>query len=293
MPETEPAISFCAFIMLAVIALVISGSIYVATGDAFERRAHAGIIVNRYVSLRDTTTRASRAMLYEKSTSWQAGDMEAYVPGKSHQSKSTKHYANAVISYSLNDEHNVTFYKNCSMTVAKYADQFSATVGLEKVPIGKQKNVHVSKHHHSKYCIDKHELNYYHNTGMALLLTGCGLLALIAGGVCLCASAKALTTWRRGAGRNLHTHYTGAAVTDPNDSAERGQATGARYQLAHGKAGCGAPLASSSGSNRPHVPTVAENLELEMAQMRVLAGTPTGTTTTTTGVHGTTVATTD
>jgi hypothetical protein len=280
-PESAPLAGCGCLIILMAIVLTITGSVYFATGNAFERSVHTGIIIKRYVSLRDTTTRASQAMLHGVSTSWQAGDTEAYVSGSSHQSKFTEYYVNALISYSSTNKHGATFYKNCSMTVACYGDDgYSAAASLAKVPLGKQKEVHVSKHHHSKYCIDKHGFNYYQNTGLGLMLTGCGLFVLSVC-VCLCSCAEKRGT-REPAANGIHyTHVSSCTEetnADSSDSAERGQATSAHYDPAHGKA-------HFKGSSRPHVPTSAENAEIEMAQMLVLASTPTESATRATGVH--------
>jgi hypothetical protein len=280
-PEPAPPAGCCGLIILVAIILTITGSVYFATGNAFERTVHTGIIIKRYVSLRDTITRASQAMLHGESTSWQADDKEGYISGSSHQSRFTEYYVNALISYSSTNKYGATFYKNCSMTVARYDDGYSAAASLAKVPLGKQKEVHVSKHHHSKYCIDKHGFNYYHNTGLGLMLTGCGLLVLAVGAICLCTCAEAGGTRGPTSNEIHYTHVsscTGETNADSSDSAERGLAISAHYDPAHGKA-------HSMGSSRPSVPTSAENAEIEMAQMLVLAGTPTESATRATGVY--------
>jgi hypothetical protein len=103
------------------------------------------------------------------------------------------------------------------------------------------------------------------------MLTGCGLLVLAVGAICLCTCAEAGGTRGLTSNEIHYTHVsscTGETTADSSDSAERGQATSAHYDLAHGKA-------HSKGSSRPPVPTSAENAEIEMAQMLVLAGTRT------------------
>jgi hypothetical protein len=101
----------------------------------------------------------------------------------SSSSMESSYRVNAVITYPLVDDHNVTYYKNCSMTMGSYYHRSSATAGMTKVPVGQHMDVHVSVRHHGRYCISTRRLMYYHTTGVVALYALGACIALVV--VCL------------------------------------------------------------------------------------------------------------
>jgi hypothetical protein len=214
--KEESASQTCFYISFIVVGvLTVIGALNIDTRSQFERTSHTGIIIKADVSGGTT---------YHAST----------------KSSEATYYIDAIVSYPLVDEHNVTTYKNCTLTLNSYSKRSTATSRLKKVPIGKQKEVHVSKRF-LHYCIDTQEFNYYYTTGLALFITVSAWVAL-ALSVCACDQHKTTASTvvpTQGEERNYlatvtpaakpavaGAYYINGSVTDQYWAAERGNAGG-------------------------------------------------------------------
>jgi hypothetical protein len=224
---------YISFIVVGVLTLV--GALNIDIRSQFERTTHTGIIIKADVSGGTT---------YHAST----------------KSSEATYYIDAIVSYPLVDEHNVTYYKNCTLTLNSYSKRSTATSRLKKVPVGKQKEVHVSKRF-ANYCIDTREFNYYYTTGLALFIT-VGAWVALAFGVCACdqrnstaskvvpthgeenADSPAALTVPVTEPAAAGAYYCNGHVTDQYWSAERGTAGGG---------GSGGSSALPTFYNQPYV----------------------------------------
>jgi hypothetical protein len=128
--------------MPAIIVLSVVGGLNATTDAAFKREVHYGIVVKPYVSMTDTTNAASGVEAQiEKlgQTRSSGGGGTTYHSSSSNSRESYR--VNAVITYPLVDDHNVIYYKNCSMTMGSYYHRSSATAGMTKVPVGQHMDV--------------------------------------------------------------------------------------------------------------------------------------------------------
>jgi hypothetical protein len=149
------------------------GGLNASTDSAFKREAHYGIVVKPYVSMTDTTNAASGVEAQIERLS------QTTYHSSSSSSRKPSYRVTAVLKYLLVDIHNVTCYKNCSMTMGPYYHRSSATTGMTKVPVGQHMDVHVSVRHHGRYCISTRRLMHYHKMGVDSLYALGACIALV------------------------------------------------------------------------------------------------------------------
>jgi hypothetical protein len=137
------------------------------------------------VTASDRPTSPSKGMIGENPRPTDVAKSSVTASQKGYQKQETTYYVTAIVTYPRGVEHNVTHYRNCSLMLQGYSRYSSAKANLKHIPFGKQKQVHVSKFHHGRYCIDTPEFEYNRDVGLPLLLTGCGLLSLMFASICL------------------------------------------------------------------------------------------------------------
>lgn len=91
------------------------------------------------------------------------------------------YYINAVLSYPVGSDGDTTNYKECRMTMRKYRRKKDANKDLDKVPVGKVKDIHVSKGHNGRYCLDTHHWREAYRLGFTLLIIAGGLFVFLVG----------------------------------------------------------------------------------------------------------------
>jgi hypothetical protein len=202
------------FSFVVVWVLTIIGALNFDTRSQFERTTHTGIIIKADVSGGTT---------YHAST----------------KSNEATYYIRAIVTYPLVGEHNATSYKNCTLMLNSYSKRSTATSRLKKVPIGKQKEVHVSKHF-VHYCIDTQEFNYYYTTGLALFIT-VGAWVALALSVCACDRHKttASTVMPTQGEESNYSAATVTPATKPAAAGSNGKVTDPYWAAERGNAGGG------------------------------------------------------
>lgn len=187
MSITQIAFAVSVFTLFA----VIFSSVVLNRYTSFEPKPHLGTIVDKYVSHRDTMVAATASITEPLREGWSdhkfvvpviGGHWQARRSGDGGGRRSKGHHVNAIIEYTVNAGSGVDLTKQCTMTMHDYATEEHAHRGLDRVPIGKQTQIHVSKSHDGKYCASKSKMQSYFIGGVSVL-SSLGAIYIIAGGL--------------------------------------------------------------------------------------------------------------
>jgi hypothetical protein len=178
----RPAWIFCSFTLFA----IVFGSIFLDRYNSFETSPRKAVIVDKYVSTRDTMVAASSSIanpLHEWiSDRFSLPGARGFLQVRSGggRSRTRDYHANAVFEYTAISGDGSQETRQCTMTMHYYSTEEHAEHGLHSIPIGKEKDVHVSKQHNGKYCASSSKLQSYLEGGVAVICVA-GVMWILAG----------------------------------------------------------------------------------------------------------------
>jgi hypothetical protein len=178
----RPAWIFCSITLFA----IVFGSIFLDRYNSFETSPRRAVIVDKFVSRRDTMVAASSSVvdpLHEWipdrfSLPGAGGYLQVRSGGG--RSRTRDYHANAVFEYTVISGDGSQETRQCTMTMHYYSTEEHAEHGLHSIPIGKEKDVHVSKQHGGKYCASSSKLQSYLEGGVAVICAA-GVMWILAG----------------------------------------------------------------------------------------------------------------
>jgi hypothetical protein len=165
---------------------IVFGSIFLDRYNSFETSPRKAVIVDKYVSQRDTMVAASSSIvdpLHEWiSDRFSVPGLGGYlqVRARGGRSRTRDYHANAVFEYTANSGDGSQETRQCTMTMHYYSTEQHAEHGLHSIPIGKEKDVHISKQHGGKYCASSSKLQSYLEGGVAVVCVA-GVMWILAG----------------------------------------------------------------------------------------------------------------